>query len=72
MESRFSTKCAMSSARLDQSELTPRNDEKDCKVILCNRMLNSYARTQENIYMVDHSNLRDPYSKFRDETYKER
>ena len=49
------------------SEITPRNDDKDGEVIVCNRMLNSYANTQTDIFIAHHENLRDEtFSLYRD------
>ena len=49
------------------SEITPRNDDRDHEVINCNKMLNEYAATQENVFVAKHENLRDEsYSFFRD------
>ena len=48
-------------------EVTPRADEKDDDVIICNRMLNEYAPRVDNLFIVNHSNLRDEnYSLFSD------
>ena len=45
----------------------PRDDERDEEVLKCNRMMNSYVSSQENIYVAYHSNLRDEtFSLFRD------
>ena len=49
------------------SEITPRCDDRDCEVIICNKMLNSFVDTKENIFIARHSNLRDEtFSMFRD------
>ena len=48
-------------------EITPRKDNRDEEVIKCNRMFNTYASSQQGIYLAHHSNLRDEtYSLFRD------
>ena len=47
-------------------EITPRDDERD-EVLKCNRTMNSYVSSQENIYVSYHPNLRDEtFSLFRD------
>ena len=48
-------------------EITSHKDNRDEEVIMCNRMLNTYAQSQQRIHMAHHSNLRDEtYSLFRD------
>ena len=39
-------------------ELTPRRDQKDNQVIECNRLINEYALSEDNIFVANHSNLR--------------
>ena len=41
------------------SEVTPRNDERDSEVILCNERLNERVTQMENVVIINHSNLRD-------------
>ena len=40
-------------------EITLRNDERERKVVICNRMLNTYAATQGYLLVAGLSNLRD-------------
>ena len=49
------------------SELTPRNDDKDPRVVICNRLLEESICAMENVILIKHSNLRDSnWSNFRD------
>ena len=45
-------------------ELTPRTDERDEEVIICNEMINDFARINKYVYLAKHSNLRDPNNTF--------
>ena len=40
-------------------EVTPRKDERDQQVMECNRLIHEYASKDENIFIADHSNLRE-------------
>ena len=42
------------------SEITPRRDEKDAEVKICNDLITDWANTQQYIYLARHNNLRDP------------
>ena len=49
------------------SEITPRKDNKDKDVSECNRLLASICSEDENIFLINHDNLRDRnYSKLYD------
>ena len=49
------------------SEITPRNDNRDVEVKICNEHLSEWVKDQANIYLAKHSNLRDPeWSMFTD------
>ena len=49
------------------SEITPRNDDRDSEVIICNRMMNTYVETKANLFIARHTNSRDEtFSMFRD------
>ena len=41
------------------SEITPRNDEKDSEVVICNRMLANSVLMMNNVILIKHDNLRD-------------
>ena len=41
------------------SELTPRKDERDREVQLCNEELGNYANQQDDVFLIIHQNLRD-------------
>ena len=41
------------------SEITPRNDARDKKVLSCKEMVHKWAGGLENVFIVSHSNLRD-------------
>ena len=41
------------------SEITPRNDDKDKDVITFDKLLGDICKSMENMYLVDHSNIRD-------------
>ena len=41
------------------SEITPRNDEKDSEVVICNRMLADSVLMMNNVILIKHDNLRD-------------
>ena len=48
-------------------ELTPRNDSNDIHVLECNKLLQTYSINDENIFLADHSNLREnSYSRLKD------
>ena len=48
-------------------ELTPRCDKRDTEVLKCNALLHKTYDNEENVFMVVHSNLRDPkHSLYRD------
>ena len=52
------------------SEVTPRNDNRDTEVCLCNDELHRRLTDLENIYIVRQENLRDDtWSKYRDEKH---
>ena len=40
------------------SEITPRMDNRDSEVKICNNMMNGFAKHRNNIFVVGHSNLR--------------
>ena len=40
-------------------EVTPRKDERDQQVVECNRLIHEYASKDENMFIADHSNLRE-------------
>ena len=40
------------------SEITPRMDNRDSEVKICNNMMNSFAKHRKNIFVAGHSNLR--------------
>ena len=42
------------------SEITPRMDDKDVKVIRTNELLNEYVKGRDMVYITRNSNLRDP------------
>ena len=46
------------------SEITPRRDQRDEDVLMCNRLLNEYARSIEYLVIARHSNLRDTEGSF--------
>ena len=49
------------------SEITPRNDRKDNEVKNCNQLLRDYARSNNDIFIASHENMRDPtWSMFED------
>ena len=41
------------------SEITPRNDSKDSEVKKCNNLVEEWIKSETNIYIAKHSNLRD-------------
>ena len=52
------------------SEITPRNDRRDTEVKQCNKLLWDYARSNQDIFIASHENLRDPtWSMFEDEKH---
>ena len=49
------------------SEITPQNDRKETKVKNCNQLLRDDARSNNDIFIASHENMRDPtWSMFED------
>ena len=46
-------------------EITPRMDEKDDLVVTANELINRFAESNEKLYVIKNSNLRDPYFFYR-------
>ena len=46
------------------AELTPRKDDKDAEVDICNKLINELARLDENIFVASHDTLRGDKNKF--------
>ena len=46
------------------AELTPRKDEKDAQVDICNQLINDLAQLDENIFVASHETLRGDKNKF--------
>ena len=54
-------------AKIIMSEITPRTDDRDIEVQLCNTLLHDYAQQHDDIIVTVHKNLRDAtWSMFRD------
>ena len=52
------------SVKIILGELTPRKDEKDDDVMICNRLINEFAGDKPDIFVAYHSNLRDDNGSF--------
>ena len=46
------------------AELTPRKDDKDAEVDICNKLINELAQLDENVFVASHDTLRGDKNKF--------
>lgn len=45
-------------------EITPRADNRDVEVVSCNKLINEFGRSNENVYVAPHGNLHDEENTF--------
>ena len=45
--------------RIIFNEITPRNDERDEKVVICNKLVKDFSRTQDQLFLATQDNLRN-------------